>query len=297
MIGEEGLVGYAREQVEAAQRDPRLERGRGAMVADFGGAIEEVERTRILGILGLHELRNAYERERADFDANGGDRKREHDIPVYWQRAELARVEIESGHPALNAQALVSMNSALDALVQEFAPAVRDLPLQMTMKQAEKQVPEAVEHLTPELREKMLRKMKEILKAPTDKALSQMRGSGASRYEQSLHQVGLGAPEDRPIPADLDEALTEFGAIRDVLVHRAGRMDERALKQAPSLRTRYEDGQLVRLTDEDYRTYSAAIRCYGAEIIHRLWRKWPDLLDPENEVNLKNWRECYIVGA
>jgi hypothetical protein len=297
MIGEEGLVGYSREQIEAARRDSRLERGRGAMVADFGAAIEEVERTRMMGVLGMHELRRAYERERADFDANGGDQQREHEVQVYWQRAELARTEIEKGHPALNAQALISMNSALDALVEEFTPAVRDLPFQIRMKQAEEQVPEAVEHLTPELREKMLRTLQKLLKVPSDKELAPMKGSGTVRYEPRLKQVGLGAPEDRPIPPDLDEALTEFGAIRDVLVHRAGRLDEKALKQALSLRSRYQDGELARLSDEDYRTYSAAIRCYGAEIIHRLWRKWPDLLDPEGEVDLQNWRECHIAGA
>jgi hypothetical protein len=166
MVGEENLVGYAREQVEAARRDPRVERGRGAMVGDFGAAIEEVERTRMMGILGLRELRKAYEREQAEFNANGGDQQRKHEVQVYWQRAELARAEIESGHPALNAQALITMNSALDALAQEFAPAVRDLPFQATMKQAEEKVPEAVEHLTPELREKMLRKLQQLLEVP-----------------------------------------------------------------------------------------------------------------------------------
>lgn len=295
MAREENLAGYAREQVEAARRDPRLERGRGAMVGDFGAAIEEVERARMMSILGLLELRNAYEREQAEFDANGGDQQREHEVQVYWQRAELARAEIESGHPALNAQALVSMNSALDALVQEFAPAVRDLPFKARMKQAEKEVPEAVEHLTPELREKMLRAMQKLLEVPEE--LEQVRGRGTSRYEPRLKQVGLEAPEDRPIPADLAQALREFNVIRNVLVHCAGRFNEKALKQVPSLRSAYRDGELVRLSDQDYRTYSAAIRCYGAEVIHRLWRKWPDLISQEEEVDLQNWREHHIAGA
>lgn len=294
MIGEENLVGYAREQIEAARRDPRLERGRGAMVADFGAAIEEVERTRMLGMIGLRELQKTYEREQAEFDASGGDQRRKDEVQVYWQRAELARAEIDGGHPALNAQALVSTNSALDALVQEFAPAVRDLPFQIQMKRAEEQMPEVVEHLTPELREKMLRKMQELLRV---QKLETMKGSGISRYEPRLEQVGLGASDSRPIPTDLDQALTEFGAIRDVLVHRAGRLDQKALKQAPSLKSTYQDGDLVRLSDEDYRMYSSAIRCYGAEIIHRLWRKWPDLLNPGDEVDLQNWREHYMMGA
>ena len=35
-----------------------------------------------------------------------------------------------NGHPHLNAQALISMNSALDALVEEFVPAMREIRVQ-----------------------------------------------------------------------------------------------------------------------------------------------------------------------
>jgi hypothetical protein len=64
-IGEDGLGDYAREQLDAARRDPRLQRGHGAMVDDFRLALEEVERTRMMGQIGLEEIRNAYEREKA----------------------------------------------------------------------------------------------------------------------------------------------------------------------------------------------------------------------------------------
>ncbi len=293
-IGEESLGGYAREQLEAARRDPRLGRGHGAMIADFWAAVEEVERTRMMGILGLHELRRFYECEKKDFDASGGDQQREHEVQIFWQRAELARAEIENGHPALNAQALIGLNSALDALVEQFSPALRDLPFQVRMKQAEEEVPEAVEHLTPELRQQAIEKLQELLKVPK---LKQLKGSGAARYERCLRRVGLGAPDDRPIPKDLDQALNEFGVIRDRLIHRAGRIDARALELAPSLSGAYENGQLVRLSDEDYRKYSAAIRCYGAEVIDRLYSKWPEISDPEARPDLDGWRGYYVLGA
>lgn len=295
MIGEGALVGYARKQIELARQDLRLERGHGAMVADFGVAIEEIERTRMMSILGLHELRKTYERERADFDAEGGDQQREHEVQVSWQRAELAGAEIANDYPALNAQALVSMNSALDGLVEEFAPAVRDMPFEATLQQAEEEVPAATDLLTPELREKMLKTIRTLFEVPEE--LEKVRGRGASRYERRLKQVGLGAPDDRTIPADLDQALREFIVIRNVLVHRAGRLTEKALKQAPSLRQSYKDGDLVRLSSEDYRTYSAAMRCYGAEVIHRLWRKTSTPVAPEEEVDLQNWRQDHLSGA
>lgn len=293
-IGEENLGEYAHEQLEAARRDPRLGRRHGAMVADFWAALEEAERARMMAIIGLQEIRQTYEREKAEFDRAGGDKNRESEVQAYWERAELARAEEKNGHPSINGQGLIGLNSALDALVEQFAPAVRDLPFQIRMKEAEEQVPEAVEHLTPEIRQQLIEKTQELLRVPKVKSLEK---SGAARYERRLRGVGLGAPEDRPIPDDLDRTLREVGAIRDALIHRAARLDERALNQAPSLGERYEDGGLVRLSDEDYRTYSAAIRCYGAEVVHRLYGKWKDLADPENAPDLEHWRQYHLAGT
>lgn len=293
-IGEEALGGYARYQIEAARRDRRLGRGHGAMIDDFGLAVEEVERTRMMNIIGLQEIRESYKHAKADFDAHGGSRQREDEVQTFWQRAELAQVEADRDHPAINAQALVALNSALDALVEHLVAAVRDLPFQMRMRQAEEQVPEAAEHLTPEIRQQLISKMQDLLNFAE---LESLRGKGASRYERRLSGVGLGASKDRPIPQDLDQALTEFGVIRDCLVHRGGRIDARALALAPSLSSRYGDGNLIRLNGEDYRTYSAALRCYAAEVIHRLYGKWPGLIDPEDTTDFENWRQCHLAGA
>jgi hypothetical protein len=56
-IGEASLGAFARRQLDAARRDPRLDRtDNRAMVADFCDALEEAERVRTLGLMGLHEL-------------------------------------------------------------------------------------------------------------------------------------------------------------------------------------------------------------------------------------------------
>jgi len=285
-IGEDGLGDYAREQLEAARHDPRLDRGHGGMVADFGAAIEEVERTRMMAIIGLQEIRRFYHREHADFDRTGGDRRRECDLQVYWQRAELAQAEIENSHPSINAQALIGLYSALDALVEQFASALRDLPVLATMNEAEKEMPEAAEHLTPELRAQLVTALEKLLKIPE---LKRLEKQGAARYERRLRRLGLGAR--RPIPKDLDRALREVGVIRDLLIHRAGRIDKEALQKAPSLTRRYEEGELIRLSDEDYRTYSAAIRWYGGEVIHRVYGR------PSEDEDLDDWRQHHISGA
>lgn len=245
--------------------------------------------------IGLGELQRAYEREQADFDANGGDQGREHEVQAYWERAELARAEVQNDYPALNAQALVALNSALDALVEEFAPAIRDLKyraiIDAGLKRIEEINPKAAE-VTQEERQEILSEIQDQLDLPK---LKWMTGSGAKRYEARLEQVGLGAPEDRPIPADLDQALTEVGAIRECLIHRAGRIDDKAKTQAPTLE--YEVGQLVRLNGANYRTYSAAIRCYGQEIIYRSIRQWPEASDEKDGPDLNNWQSYHMAGA
>lgn len=283
-IGENNVGGYPREQLDAARHDPRLDRGHGGMVADFGDAAEEVERVRMMNLIGLNEIRQSYKRERAEFDKAGGDARREHEVQVLWQRAKLAQAEEDNGCPAINAQALIGLHSALDALIQQLPEALRDLPFLVRLDEAEKQVPEAAENLTPELRKEMVKQMQKLLEVPK---LRQLERKGAARYERRLRRVDLGFRG--PAPCGLDQALREIGVIRDLLIHRAGRMDRKALDGAPSLADRYQDGELVRLSDEDYKTYSAAIRWYGAEVIRRIFGRGDD--EPDN------WRESHLSGA
>jgi hypothetical protein len=283
-IGEDNVGEYAREQIDAVRHDPRLDRGHGGMVADFGDAVEETERVRMMSLIGLNEIRRSYECEQADFDSAGGDDQREYEVQVLWQRAELARAEEENGCPAINAQALIGLHSALDALVQQLPVALRDLPFLVRLDEAEKQVPEAVQHLTPELRKDLVKQLQKLLELPK---LKQLKRKGVARYERRLRRVELGF--QRPIPEGLDQALREIGVIRDLLIHRAGRMDREALDKAPSLAERYQDGELIRLSDEDYRMYSGAIRWYAAEVIQRLFGRGDDESD--------NWRESHISGA
>jgi hypothetical protein len=49
------------------------------------------------------------------------------------------------------------------------------------------------------------------------------------RWEDALGRVGLGETSDRPLPSDLRDTLNELGEIRNVLLHRMGRLDHRAL--------------------------------------------------------------------
>jgi hypothetical protein len=303
-VGEENLGSNARRELADARRDPRINRKRGEMIADFWSAFEEAERVRSFGIAGLHELRSSLERAEKELQVLREDDALAAEtvsrLQIAWEQSEMARAEIEAGHPHLNGQALLAINSALDSLVEELAPALRTMRIGVVVDKAFQgaKVEEAAafEQVSPQMREAVLDAARKVVEDYVPEP-APLRGKGLDRYESILGPQGLGAPEDRPIPDDLAEALRELGAIRDVLVHRAGRIDPRALRAAPSLRRRYEDGELVRISRDDYRTYSAAVRCYAREILYRPLRGSPAADDERHGPRLSEWRRQYRISA
>jgi len=189
------------------------------------------------------------------------------------------------------------MNSALDALVEELVPDVRNMRKRWItdtmMRQVQEREPDAFAAISDDTREALEAVVGDFVEDRLPR-VRRLRQSGALRYERVLAGAGLSAPGDRPIPDDLDEALAELGALRDVLIHRAGRVDAKALRQAPSLR--YIDGQMVRMNNDDYRKYSAAVRCYAAEVQYRLVRGWMDLSD-DDAPDLARWRDYRVLGV
>lgn len=295
-IGEEFLGEFARHQLETARRDPRVDRERGAMVADFYAAMDEAERWREMTTWGLRELAQSVERAEKQLgvqhdDTTLSDKERKV-LQSAWERAEMARAEIANEYPYVHASALISMHSALDALVEELVPSAQQIIAAMyfdsiqgkltdEQKALWKDVPD--EH-RDRLEEAMVKTIADMLPQKPQKPM----GTGASRYEAVLARAGLQAKPDRPIPPSLDEALTELGALRHVLVHRGGRVDAKALLDAPTLS--YKDGEFVRLTRDDYRRYSAAARAYGVEITQRL-------LGGAVEHDLTDWQKSAYITA
>ena len=160
---------------------------------------------------------------------------------------------------------------------------------QVLIDEARKQEPDAAASVGDAALDVIRQAAQKVLSERLGSFDASPRGAGAKRWEDVLRNAGLQAPPERPIPADLDQALTEVVALRHVLAHRAGRVDARALAQAPSLR--YADGDLVRVTHANYLVYSAALWTYGQEVIRRL------LGDLAPAPPLANWRENYTLNA
>jgi hypothetical protein len=270
--------------IEQARADPRLRRGRGAPLGDFFQAVTEAERSRRLAMWGLHELGGAFDPSVAPADPAGQAAR---------HRAALAHAELVNEYPFLNAMTLVALYSALDALVEDLAPEVFKLRLRLQGSDLVRKAADQHSAEWAQLTEDQRNALEEAVFLAMEQHVAQpkfgrVRGEGGGRYEAVLATVGLGAPADRPIPQDMDDALTELSAIRDVMVHRGGRVDGRALKAAPTLTL--VEGELIRLRRADYLRYAAALRTYGMEIGRRL------LGSSVFDVDLAQWRLNQIVN-
>lgn len=255
------------------------------MVADLFDALEEAERTRELSVWGLMEIASSVDR-----NGHGSAQVRQ----AGWERAELAKAELDNEHPHLNAMALISMVSALDACIEELVPTAKEI-------YAKAIVNEIYDNRLSGDERKMWEGLpddrKEVVKAAMIAAMSgshkrqkRVFAVGAKRYETLLKDANLQAWPDKPIPRALDTALGEVVALRHVLVHRAGRIDEQALEDAPTLAKRYSVGDFVRISKEDYRTYSAALRAYASDVARR---PFGDLM--KDDVDLSRWRDYYRI--
>jgi len=288
-------------QLADARRDPRLAHGREAVVADWWAATGAAERVRTLADWGLQELLDSEAHEARRLEAEGAtdpkDSQRQAAIEAARERAELASAEKDNQLVEHNGMTLVSMVGALDALAEDLVPRAREMLIE---HQARGLIEQALEHAHEQARNASAQldepALEALLRATCDALAERLgsfdstpRGAGAERWEKALLHAGLQAPPTRPIPEDLDQALAEVVALRHVLAHRAGRVDARALKQAPSLR--YADGELVRVTRADYRLYSAALWTYGEEIIRRL------MGDLVSAPPLADWRQNYTLNA
>jgi hypothetical protein len=296
-IGEEHLGDFARHQLEVARHDPRVDRPRGAMVADFFAAMEEAERWREMTTWGLRELSNAVETEEQRLGVGCDDAGLLDDqrrlLQSAWERAAMAKAELANEYPYVHAVTLISMLSALDALVEELVPGVQQMMASSFFERIHLKLTDEQTKAWDELPGEHSSRIKEAIVKTLAGMLPQKPGKpsgvGASRYEDLLARAGLTAPPAAPIPVDLDEALSELASLRHVLVHRGGRVDTKALADAPTLP--YEDGAFVRLTRSDYRRYSAAVRAYGTEITRRM------LKDIMGDGDLGDWRKSCSATA
>lgn len=113
------------------------------------------------------------------------------------------------------------------------------------------------------------------------------------RWEDGLTRVGLGGPSDRPIPDDMAATLNELAQVRNVLLHRMGRIDQAAL-DAVAEGPWATLNELVRIDGDLYKRYIAALWSYAEEIQDRFLMALGQ--EPRNG-SLADWRSRVPAGG
>ena len=142
---------------------------------------------------------------------------------------------------------------------------------------------QALTRLTKSLASELLQRP---LKAPSKEM------PAADSWEDFLRRIYLPPMPGRPLTEDLRSTLNEIGAVRNVLVHRMGRIDAGALglvTQGPWTTV----DEPIEIEDGIYSLYIAALIAYQAEVNDRIRHqmKVPPLVD------INQWRSMIPMGG
>ena len=142
---------------------------------------------------------------------------------------------------------------------------------------------QALTHLSKVLATELLQ---QPLKAPSRDM------PAADSWEDLLKRIYLRPIPGRPLPEDLRLTLNEIGAVRNVFLHRMGRIDAKALQYVTQGQWTTVDAQ-IEIDDGIYSLYVAALLAYQAEVNDRVRHqmKLPGLAD------INEWRTMIPAGG
>ncbi len=275
--GRHRLAGLALAQIEQAENDPRAADAVGLRDA-FYAATGEAENLRFLTELGLQKV----SAQPVDHQAK-------------WAQAYMAQLMIDGDLAYLNGMTLVAIYSAVDAMIESMVPsrveAIIALQALAILDQLDKLDSTEAERLfkSAMASEQMSEALAKLLKKT-----GHVGSGGLSRYERHLQVADLANFPDREFPDDLDVALKEISALRDVLVHGGAKVDAKAAAKAPTLPERgYPKGSFVRIGRTDYRTYSAALYTFAEEVLDRMLLQ----IGQDRPNRLTAWRDNATLNA
>jgi hypothetical protein len=259
---------------------------RRAVMLELNELIIETIDSRLWARQGINLALAQQEREAADEERISRIRASAQRALDYWNSMTL--ITIHGGIEDL----IESMGSGLYPIVLDANPDTRTRMFEHNRLRNRKlreggelsnQGAQALTHLTKRLADELL---KPPLKAPSKEMPT------ADSWEDLLERIKLRSIPGRPLPEDLRQTLNEFGAVRNVILHRMGRIDERALKQIAVGPWRTVD-ELVVIDNDLYRIYIAALVAYQAEINDRIRNlmKLPVLVD------ISQWRSMVPAGG
>lgn len=114
----------------------------------------------------------------------------------------------------------------------------------------------------------------------------------ADRWEDVLRRIYMRPIPERALPDDLRLTINEFAAVRNVILHRMGRMDEKALSHVSEGPWKAVNERIV-IDDALYRRYIAALVAYQRELEDRIRARMGGA--PQSDVS--KWRTMVPAGG
>jgi hypothetical protein len=245
---------------------------------DFGDQVVrqyellQLSKMGIDGIRGLPRLVEVL----AKNDHTRDDAAKQHRLENAQQQAELAQREVDEGFPLLHAYAALAMWSSLEASVRLF------LARWLEHSKGALEV-KAVQKLRVRIGEYESLKGEDrffyILDLLEQDTAAPFR-AGITRFEAILKPFGLSGAVDDEVQRD----LFELNQIRNVLMHRGGRVDRRLVEACPWQGLMV--GQQVIIDNHAIERYFHAVARYGDELLQRVEEYFAAELDRSSESSL-----------
>jgi hypothetical protein len=174
--------------------------------------------------------------------------------------AKVAKNEASDDYPLLHAQAVMSLWASLEASVRTLLATLMRVHGPARDVQALKKV--KVHLATYEALEELERSL--YVLDLLEETIGTRRRPGAGRFDDLCAAFGMTVTT----PAPVVQCLLEFYHVRNVLMHRHGRVDRRFLKDCPWLSL--TEGTELLVSHRLYHHYSAALNRYMGELTNRI---------------------------
>jgi hypothetical protein len=116
--------------------------------------------------------------------------------------------------------------------------------------------------------------------------------SPVDRWEDLLSRIYMRPIPERALPDDLRLTINEFAAVRNVILHRMGRIDEKALTFVTEGPWRTVNERAV-IDDKLYRRYIAALIAYERELEDRMRAR----MGLASQSSVTDWRAMVPAGG
>lgn len=178
----------------------------------------------------------------------------------HYEKLELfGKTQMDKGHPYLFGLACVKLCSILEASVDFVIAALLKRPETVTSSTRLMKLKGPLIQFTQASEADRIAFLSDALKQEIASDLK----IGVGRFESLLDQVGFGGN----VGSGVKKALLELIEMRNVIVHRMGRVDNQLISRCPWLSMQI--GEAVNLNAETYRIYEGAVFWYLIELDQR----------------------------